>query len=89
MLIGFRLTRQVVVNVIVGVILLRLLCMGIEGLDRFSDSWYRVAGASMEGSVQVQESSLASSEHIPDEADLWLSLPYGSHLESPYEYIAD
>ncbi|MDH1192628.1 hypothetical protein [Stenotrophomonas sp. GD03958] len=47
MFIGFRLTKRLVVNAVVVLVLARLLFMGMDGLDRFSDTWNRTFGASM------------------------------------------
>ncbi|MBH1864595.1 hypothetical protein [Stenotrophomonas maltophilia] len=47
MFIGFRLTKQLVVNVVVALVLARLPFMGMDGLDRFPDTWNRTFGASM------------------------------------------
>ncbi len=47
MFIGFRLTKRLVVNVVVALVLARLLFIGMDGLDRFSDTWNRTFGASM------------------------------------------
>ena len=73
MLIGFRTTRRVFVNVMVGAVLLRLLFMGLDGMDRFADDWNRVTGANMEGSGQVRDALVGAREHVPDEADRWLA----------------
>ncbi len=47
MFIGFRLTKRLVVNAVVALVLARLLFMGMDGLDRFSDTWNRNFGANM------------------------------------------
>ncbi|PSD09639.1 hypothetical protein C7E19_23775, partial [Stenotrophomonas maltophilia] len=47
MFIGFRLTKRLVVNVVVALVLARLLFMGMDGLDRYSDTWNRTFGANM------------------------------------------
>ena len=73
MFIGFRLTRRVIVNVVVGGVLLRLLFMGLDGLERFADDWNRLTGANMESSGQVRDALVGAREHVPDEADRWLA----------------
>lgn len=73
MFIQFGLTRQVIVNVGVWVVLLRLLFMGLDGLERFADDWNRVTGANMESSGQVRYALVGAREHVPDEADRWLA----------------
>lgn len=47
MFIGFKLAKRPVVNVVVALVLARLLFLGMDGLDRFSDTWNSTFGASM------------------------------------------
>ena len=69
MFIGFRVTRRLVVNVIVVAILARLFFMGMDGVDRFSRDWNRVTGASMPGSSGVRDVVTDMRATLPSELD--------------------
>ena len=69
MFISFRVTRRLVVNVIVAAILARLFFMGMDGFDRFSNDWNRVTGASMPGSSGVRDVVTDMRSTLPSELD--------------------
>ncbi|NCT86916.1 hypothetical protein GXB84_06175 [Stenotrophomonas acidaminiphila] len=73
MLIGFRVTRGWVVNIIVAAILARLFFMGMDGVDRFSSDWNRVTGASMPGSSGVRDVVTDVRSTSPSELDEFLA----------------
>ena len=69
MFISFRVTRRLVVNVIVAAILARLFFMGVDGFDRFSSDWNSVTGASMPGSSGVRDVVTDMRATLPSELD--------------------
>lgn len=69
MFISFRVTRRLVVNVIVVAILARLFFMGMDGVDRFSSDWNRVTGASMPDASRVRDMVNGARGALPSELD--------------------
>lgn len=73
MFIGFRVTREGIVNVIVVAILACLFFMGMDGVDRFSSDWNRVTGASMPDSSLMREKVGDVRSGLPDEGEEFLA----------------